>query len=203
MTRTLHFILFLSLISFSLKAQFEPNSEPFQPKSIIGIKAGLNMATLGGDASGISTRVGFHIGLYADLKADDNFHLQPELIYSSQGAKSNSSNEVAMYNYLNIPLIIKVYAVEGLHFDFGPQFGVLTGAEVKLNGGQKVDVKDALNSFDLSFGLGMGYNMNEIDLNLRYNLGVTTTVNEPDNPREDSFSNQVFQISIGFAISKK
>ena len=45
-----------------------------------GVKGGLNLSTLGGDASGVSSLVGFHVGGFAEIKIIEKLAIQPELL---------------------------------------------------------------------------------------------------------------------------
>lgn len=59
----------------------------------LGVKAGLNMASVGGDgfyygsgsgfgSGGFGNRTAFHIGGFAEIPLTGNFALQPEILYS-------------------------------------------------------------------------------------------------------------------------
>lgn len=62
-----------------------------------GVKAGLNLASVTGDfTDDFDGRASLHFGVVAEFKISDVFSFQPELIYSSQGAKNTDfydSNE--------------------------------------------------------------------------------------------------------------
>ena len=55
----------------------------------LGVKAGPNFSNFSGGISDINykSRTSFHAGLVAEVKVLENFSVQPELLYSSQGAK--------------------------------------------------------------------------------------------------------------------
>lgn len=52
----------------------------------IGVKAGVNSSTISGNAN-FDSKIGFHLGLLGHLHLSGQFALQPELVYSVQGAK--------------------------------------------------------------------------------------------------------------------
>ena len=62
-----------------------------------GVKGGLNIATLTGDVQDASTKVGFHVGGFAEIKVSDKFAVQPELLFSTQGAKSDEEGKLNLY----------------------------------------------------------------------------------------------------------
>src|SRR4249919_385370 len=94
-----------------------------------GIKGGVNFATLSGDDNNdLGTRTSFHIGGLAHLHLSKQFAIQPELMYSGQGADFNGGD--IKLSYINIPVIAQYMFGEGFRIQTGPQFGLLTGAKV-------------------------------------------------------------------------
>ena len=160
-----------------------------------GPKAGLNIATLNG-VEDSEMKVGLHIGAFAEIFFTDKFALQPELLYSMQGAKDSEVDIKANYDFINIPIMAKYYVVDGLAVEAGPYVGFLMKAEAKGDGGS-LDVKDALNTVDFGLGLGANYNLdNGFFAGARYNLGLTDL--SKYNDEGDAVKNGVIQISVGY-----
>lgn len=165
----------------------------FSQSSTFGVKAGVNYATIGGDASGIKSKISMHAGFFGVVMAAEQFGIQPELMFSRQGAKAASNTEVRLnYDYLNIPLMFNYYPSENFFVQAGPQLGVLLGAKV-TDGTDSEDVSDQLKSTDASLGIGFGFNFSGTTLGLRYNAGLTNTTDTS----EARFPNQVLQLSLG------
>lgn len=179
-----------------------------------GVKAGLNLASVTGDfTEGIDGRTSFHIGTVAEFKVSDKFSFQPELMYSSQGAKVSDS-EPGYYNYesvykvdyLNIPLMAKYYVAEGFSIEAGPQIGFLLSAKDEwkewdedygTDSGTE-DFKDYMSSIDFGLNFGVGYKLESgLNFGARYNLGLSN-VWEDDEGGSFSQKNGVFQISVGY-----
>jgi len=96
-----------------------------------GVKGGLNLSTLSGDSPNISGR-----GAVLEVKFNDKFALQPELLYSEQGASAENGQLVNIetklrLNYINIPILAKYYLTKGLSVEAGPQLGILIDAGVQ------------------------------------------------------------------------
>lgn len=173
----------------------------------LGLKGGLNFASLDSDAD-VNSRTGFHAGAFATIKLA-KFAIQPEIIYSSQGANFEvpSFDDIeSNFNYLNIPIMLKLYLIGGLNLQVGPQFGFLLNAESDDNvlediigdatGGEVSDLKDAYKGSDVSLGIGAGIDLPfGLTADARYNLGLSEI---DDNSVLDATKNQVFQISIGY-----
>ena len=154
-----------------------------------GAKAGLNISNISTD--GASSLLAFHLGGFAELKLNDKFAVQPELLYSAQGAKVGGVD--FNLNYINIPVMAKYYVADAISIEVGPQIGFLMSA--KADG---VDVKEFFSSTDFGLNLGGGYNLNEkMSLGLRYNMGLSDV--EKDLPSGAKGSkNSCVQISFGY-----
>ncbi|HSK12060.1 MAG TPA: porin family protein, partial [Phnomibacter sp.] len=98
----------------------------------LGAKGGLNFSNLNGltkDNYKRQGKIGFHLGGYTTFNFGRNFALQPELMYSSQGATIESGNvtEDIKLNYINVPIMIKFLTNNGFYFELGPQVGFRAG----------------------------------------------------------------------------
>lgn len=161
-----------------------------------GAKAGLNLANLKPDLDDASTRTSFHLGAVLELGISDQFSIQPEILYSEQGAKDDSDDdEVVRTNYISLPVMAKFYIIDALSIEVGPQFGFLLTAEVE-DDGDTIDLKDNTKSTDVGFAVGLGYKLDSgLNFGLRYFSG--SDINDVDGD-SDKISNRVFQISVGY-----
>ena len=79
-----------------------------------GVKGGVNFANLDGGPEGIDykSKTGFHAGAVAEIKILPNFAIQPEAMFSSQGAASDVDG-VDDFNldYISVPVMAKFYLV--------------------------------------------------------------------------------------------
>jgi hypothetical protein len=163
-----------------------------------GAKAGLNLANFSGDdAEDSKSKIGFNIGGFAEIPVASSFAVKPELVFSTQGAKSEETtftDDIKLnLNYLNVPILGKYNSTSGFFAETGPQIGFLLSAKAKV-GDDDTDVKDQFKSTDFSWAFGLGYEMLEsgFGINLRYNLGLG---NIGDN-EDGSLKNSVFQLGV-------
>lgn len=175
-------LLFTAVALFALTSV---QSQEFR----LGAKAGLNVATLGGDSyygglGSLGSRTSFHIGGLVEIPLMGKFSLQPELLYSSEGSdwSFGTLGEDTKLDFLRVPVLVKFYIIEGLSAEAGPVFGVLVNAEGTYydDDGDLVsgDAKDYYRSFDAQFGIGASYRLNMgVFFSLRYNKGLLN-VNE-------------------------
>src|SRR5690554_589867 len=150
-----------------------------------GIKAGANFSTLT-DATGLKNKTGFHGGVFLGLKFNDKIALQPELLYSQQGAEFDMGK--VDLNYINVPVIVKYYLVQGLNIQLGPQFGFVVDDNIS---NAIFEAED----FDVSGVIGAGYDFPfDIRLDARYNFGFTDVV------KDTGSKNGVFSIALGYSF---
>ena len=192
--KKLVFLVLTTSIFFTASAQVQ-----------FGVKAGANFATLTGPGSeGSTTKVDFHGGGFANIPLANSFFLQPELVYSRQGAKATSDGFVFNVNqsYLNIPVLTKYQHSSGLYGETGPQLGFLLAANVKGDGSSQ-DVKSSYKSTDFSWAFGLGYMIPSISagIDARYNLGLSNIAAEQVNGY--SVKNSVFQIGVFYLFGGK
>ena len=165
-----------------------------------GAKAGLNLSNFTGDVEGNSMKVGFQLGGLVEIGISEKFAVQPELVYSAQGAKFDDSffgDYDLNFNYLNIPVMAKYYVAEGFSLEAGPQIGFLMSAKAKADG-EDEDVKDEFNSTDFGLNFGAGYNVTEnINLGVRYSLGLSN-LNKEDGAGDLKNSNIAFAVAYKF-----
>lgn len=162
----------------------------------IGLKGGLNVANMYGDIKDNTFRTSLHIGALAEVIVNDNFSVQPELLFSGQGYSDEGMGGYSRYkfNYLNLPVMAKYYVANNLSIEAGPQVGYLLSKKHKTD--ETNENVDDLNPVDFSVCFGAGYELKTgVFFQLRYNLGVTN-VNKAENSAVE-FSNGVFQASIG------
>ncbi len=159
----------------------------------MGIRAGYNSATIGGDASGNSSTSGFHAGLFFLNRGDKTASLF-EIIYSSQGTEVSSGTIKATYKYVQLPILVNLYLSNEFFAQIGAQPGFLVGAD--FNG---IDVSDQLNVFDFAAALGLGVDLERVLINARYNIGLTSSSKQSGG----HYPNMVLQLSLGLKLGSK
>jgi hypothetical protein len=131
----------------------------------IGVKAGLSNSNFTGDLATTAT-TGFYVGGLVDFSVSDKLHVQPEVLYSGEGAKD------AKLNFLRIPIMGKYYVTEALNVQAGP--------EIALKAGGDASIKDMVKSLDYGIGFGAGYEMaSGLLFDVRYNLGLVNIYDGP------------------------
>ncbi len=210
---------FLLVAAIAVCGIFSANAQDIK----FGVKAGVNFASLGGDAEDAETRTGLHIGALAEFMLTESFSIQPELLYSMQGAKSEysesytefgievseSGEEELKLDYIILPIMANYYITEGLSVQVGPQVGFLVSAKgegeytasaagMTESESFDEDVKDETSSIDFGVAAGLGY---ELDMGVffqaRYYLGLSN-VDDSEFSDDYSIQNNMIQLSLGY-----
>jgi hypothetical protein len=162
------------LLLFSNKAQAQD--------ARAGIKGGLNVSNLYIDeVDDENARFGFNIGLYGQLLSNEAVAIQPELLFSTKGARAQYTGFVDQdatfnLNYLDLPVLAVIKAGDVAEIHFGPYFSYLVSSNIKyegdlFNGTDEVD-RDDLSSVDWGLSGGLGLNFGAVQVGARYNYGM-------------------------------
>ena len=175
------------------------SSAAFSQTVSLGPKVGLNISNYTGGDFESNALVGFHLGGILNLGIGRSFSLQPEVLFSTQGAKivTNSQKKDFKTTYVAIPVMAKFRSAAGLYFEVGPQVSFRTSEDVP---DQTID--QFSKNLDLAVGVGVGYQAGfGLGIGARYLAGISkvgdfnkTAAVNPD------FKNSVVQISLFFAI---
>jgi hypothetical protein len=166
-----------------------------------GIKGALNVASLTGNyADNAKSLIGFQVGGFAEIKIIEKLAIQPELLYSAQGAKIDfpGGDYNTNLDYLNVPVLAKYYVTKEFTVEAGPQIGFLLSAKANSK-----NVKNEFKSTDLGFNFGAGYNFTEnLSAGIRYTVGISNVYDREYNSWENyydySVRNSVLALSLGY-----
>ncbi|MCT4171393.1 PorT family protein [Elizabethkingia anophelis] len=169
-----------------------------------GIKAGGNLSDLT-NLDREKSKIGFYAGVFMNAPISSEFSIQPEVVYSQQGAKFKDFGNVTdlkkNLGYINVPVMVQYNATPDFYLEAGPEFGFLVDAQDKgkVNGvSYKSSGTDGYNTFNFGMGLGAGYRFtSNISINARYTAGFTNIVK---NNGGDSVKNNNFQLGLGYTF---
>lgn len=195
-------MMMLAMTLFAVVAVSAQNEEGM---SSIMPKVGLNLATLAGDkdAKFLPTYVG---GFEYEYGMSDQLGLLAGVLYSEQGEKDNVNDLTLRLGYVNVPLMVQYYPVKGLALKAGAQLGFLVSKKAKVDG-TKIDIdrleafgypKD-FRKFDIAIPMGISYEIANIMLDVRYNLGLIG-IFKKDAGYDETYRNSVLQFTLGYRI---
>ena len=161
-----------------------------------GVKGGLNVSTLSDENDELGSRLGYHAGLLAHIHLSPQLALQPEIVYSSQGAKYTvlDGEHTLALNYVNIPLQIQYMFNNGFRIQTGPQVGFLAGVKDKVESVETDNfTSDDFKTVDFAWSAGLGYlTQSGLGVDARYNFGLSNINDFGDAERR----NNVFQVGL-------
>lgn len=165
----------VALLSFTAQAQ-----------SIrFGLKAGANFANLDADEVETDNMTSWHAGAVLELNVLPNFSIQPEALYSSQGAKVDGFDDFKL-DYISVPVLARFYILPDLlSLDAGPQFSFLVND----------NVADTFETKSFDFAVLGGATVNLTDsffAQARYVIGLT------EMSEDAKATNKVIQLSVGY-----
>ena len=191
-------ILLLTGILFwiNLNAQSSKREEGIT----FGIKGGLNVSDFLGDIKNNTFRTSVHLGVFSEIMISDNFSLQPELLYSGQGYSGRvlPGFSRSKYDYINFPVLAKIYIAKKISIEAGPQIGFLVSAKEKTSD-DKINIPNQ-KTVDFGLNLGLAYDLkNGVFFQTRYNLGLSN-INSGSNVNAFKYTNSVIQVSVGIKL---
>lgn len=161
----------------------------------LGAKGGVNIssASIKNLPVETSSTIGFHLGGYASTAVTDQISVQPEVLFSLYGWKSETINETRTLSYISIPVAVKYFLVENFNLQAGPQISFLVDASD--------DFADLLKSTDFGVHFGAEYQITElIGATIRYNLGISNVLDSPET--EVKIRSRILQLSASYRLSK-
>lgn len=173
----------------------------------VGIHAGVDAARVrlyGAEGGPLKYKSELAGGLSVEAMFSSLVGVQLEGNYSQQGAGIiNADGSTAgsfAFDYITVPLVVKLHATPQLSFHAGPQLGILLSAKQKSNSSASVDLKDQLEKTAYYAVFGSEYRFaNGVNVGVRYNTGVG---NISKGPNVD-LKNTYFSFRLGYSFSCK
>ena len=166
-------------------SQEQETSEEVDLTPKFGIKGGVNLSNLYvNNVQDEHVKVAGQVGFFAKLPLTRGVSLQPELLYTSKGAKVTYDNLLQgkgeyryNLNYVEVPLTLVFNIVKNFNLHGGGYMAYLTSANVKnLNDGTITGFSDlrADNFHRVDYGLvgGLGVDIENVTIGARYNYGM-------------------------------
>ena len=180
MKKVLLSITLFAIVSFSFG----------QLKAELGIKGGVNLSSLSGNDVGENITA-YHGGAYVMAKFT-------KLAVQAEGLFSKRGSERIDLDYLDVPLIFKIYLAAGLNLQAGPQFGILLSKNATDGLGNSIN--QYIENSDISATVGAGWDLPfGLNLTARYLIGLKDVNTQPDTAE---IKNNTFQLSIGYQLFK-
>jgi hypothetical protein len=178
-------IILLAIVAVATHAAYAQNVQ-------FGIKAGVNLSNFNDEATPTSNaKAGLNIGALAHIHLNENWAVQPEAVFSMQGAEFPNGIKVKA-NYINVPVLGQYMFANGFRLQTGPQLGILTSVETKT-GDAEQDSDDSYKKTDFGWSFGAGYlTKSGLGVDARYNLGIS----DISKTEANDLKNRVWQFGL-------
>lgn len=165
-----------------------------------GVRVGGNLSNLhytdGGDISeSDDSKIGPLFGLYLTAMFSDQFGIQPELVYSAMGSKDGDAK--LKLNYIALPVLARYQVAEQFHILLGPQIGFIASAKY-AEGDEDEDIKEDVESLDVSGVIGVGADFDRFNVGVRYALGFTSMFDSAEG--DIKVKNRALQLVLGYRL---
>lgn len=167
-----------------------------------GVKAGANYSNFTNANFETEGLQGFHAGAIVGYKINDNFAIQEEFLYSTQGAKLKGGlmdGEDIKLSYVSVPILLKYKTNFGLYLEAGPQIGILVDEDF-TSLGINSDTKFA-EKIDGGVAGGIGYQFkNGLGIGARYYMSLTDVTKVKTAGINNNFQNNTGQVSLFYTF---
>ena len=196
--------IFATAIVFTsaLTASAQNEADNTADKAIsFGVKGGVNFATVTGeDIDSPDARTSFHVGALVEIPVTDMFSVQAEALYSGKGFDydfegPDGDKAEFQLDYIDIPVLAKIYVTKGFSIEAGPQLSILVNEEFDSNPNSDSGdiVLDEAESIDFGLAGGLSFQTEMgIFATGRYTYGLSEIYKDVD------VHNSTFQIGIGY-----
>ncbi|QCE39997.1 outer membrane beta-barrel protein [Psychroserpens sp. NJDZ02] len=140
-----------------------------QTESGFGFKGGLNYNGNGDYFESITNNyqnadrnIGYHIGVFGKLGS--KIYFRPELVYTA--TKSDYDAGSFELKKLDAPLLVGINIIGPFHLFGGPSLQYIVDSDF-----QNSTINTIENDFSIGLNFGIGFNLNKIGIDLRYERG--------------------------------
>lgn len=203
-----------SLASYGQEQQTSLESA-LMPK--FGIKGGLNLTNLYvDDVSDENMKANFHVGFYGKMPIARGVSIQPELLYTSKGAKEKYDNFLSgsgeyrfNLNYIELPLSFVFNIAKNFNLHAGGYAAYLVNTNIKnLNKdeGEITEIaeldEDDFHRFDAGVHAGLGIDVQNFTIGARYSYGLCEIGKSGSFAGQalNNAKNSAIQVYIGFGF---
>jgi hypothetical protein len=191
-------IVFASALTANAQAEADNTND----KTVsFGVKGGVNFATVTGeDIDSPDARTSFHVGGLVEIPVSDMFSVQAEALYSGKGFDfdyegSDGDKAELQLDYIDVPVLAKIYITKGFSIEAGPQLSFLVNEELDVNPNSNSGDLTLDEAESIDFGLAGGLSF-QTDMGIfatgRYTYGLSEVYKDAD------IHNSTFQIGVGY-----
>lgn len=165
----------------------------------LGAKVGANATKINGQSFNNGFNLSYQLGGFAEIDFSKTIGIQPEVLFSqSQTTTTNlnsnlTPNKDAKFNYLSIPILLRINTGKLLTLHVGPQYSIV----MNNNNTAVQNGSNAFKNGDFAMVAGLQFNLGSLRIYGRYNIGLSN-LNDIDNTEQ--WKSQQIQVGLGLKI---
>jgi hypothetical protein len=174
-----------------------------------GVRGGINLANLNFDVEGeepsLDQRFGAVAGVFFTLPLISRIELQPEVLYSSKGARLDDDGiqSTLVLDYLEVPVLARLsgtaFGTRRFYVIAGPTVGVRLRAKsrTEFSGStEEIEFAEEVERLDFGVAAGGGLEFGALLFDARYTIGLRDI--DRDRTDQVKISNRVFSLTAGW-----
>ena len=181
-------VLSMGIFTFTSYGQEQQTAAESSITPKFGIKGGLNLTNLYvDDVSDENMKANFHAGFYGKFPITKGISIQPELLYSSKGAKEKYDNIFSgegeyrfNLNYVELPLLLVFNVAKNFNLHAGGYAAYLVNTNIKNLNKTNDEIteiadlnEDDFHRFDAGLAGGLGIDIQNFTIGGRYSYGLS------------------------------
>ncbi|MCC8408121.1 PorT family protein [Mucilaginibacter sp. UR6-1] len=164
-----------------------------------GLKAGGNVSNFTNADFPTDPLYGFHGGVTVAFKVTNNFLIQEDILFSTQGAKIKGGalgTQDLKLDYVTLPFLLKYRGNSGLFIEAGPQFGMKINEKI-----EGVNTDNFAKKVDLAAVGGIGYQSKlGLGISARYVYGLSKVADFNISDISNDYKNNTIQASLFYVF---
>lgn len=150
---------------------------------------------------GEESKIGYHVGAFARINLPIIF-IQPEVLYTNTGGSfsNNTFDYDVEFNRLDVPMMVGIKLGSVLRLQAGPVATYLLNGNLSSNDGSTTTkLIPPKEEFTFGYQAGIGLDIGNLVLDLKYEGGMTNSINGFAEVPTDQRQNQLI-LSMGFRL---
>ena len=192
-------LIAICLVLVSAKSFGQSFTQNILSRLEFGIQAGANASNFTNANFPTDPLIGFHAGATVAFKFTDNFMVQEEFLFSTQGAKIKGGTlgdqDLKLY-YMSVPFLLKYRTNSGFYLEAGAQTGIKLKEDVA-----GINTENFAKKIDLGAAGGIGYQSKMgLGIGVRYIYGISKVADFNVSNINNDFKNNSIQASIFYVF---
>ena len=192
-------LMVICLVLMSAKGFSQSFTQNIVSRLEFGIQAGANASNFTNANFPTDPLIGFHGGVTVAYKFTDNFMVQEEFLFSTQGAKIKGGTlgdqDFKLY-YVSVPFLLKYRTNSGFYLEAGAQTGIKVKEDIA-----NINTDNFAKKIDLGAAGGLGYQSKMgLGIGVRYIYGISKVSNFNVSNITNDFKNNSIQASIFYVF---